>query len=629
MDFLTNRLLRDVIPLFRALASVVLILGIAAILILGKDVIIHIALAVLLSFILAPIVRMLEKLGVGRGIAVTGAILFALVAIGSIFYVSYTQAAIFAAEIPSYEPLLRNKISGISAAMAKSGVFSNAVETFTRLFTDIQNIGANAKGPTASAVTNVRVDSGESGMATIVQYLGPVLQPVATLFIVLLLAAFILASREDLRNRVVRLAGTEEIQQTTAAIDDAGRRVGRMLLTQVILNTTFGLVISFGLWGIGIPSPFLWGIMAGVLRFVPYIGAVIGTALPVFVGFAVDPTWMSVIYTIALFGCIELIVGQILEPLLYGHSAGISPVAIIIAATVWSFLWGPIGLVLSTPLTICIVVMGRYVARLKFLDILLGDRPVLAPEEIFYQRMLANDPHEATVQARAYIKARDKTDYYDNIALEAVRRAHVDIIRGHLTGERIDNLVKSTNLVVETLANPVRASSSPSNWKKAPSPETSAALELIIRRSSIAAPRLHRQSLADKWALETPVAVLFGDNPLDQPVARMLQQSLEDLGLKSETRRLAAMDCATEEGATERAVVCLSFIEPLSLVHLRAVLHKVRVAAPQAHVILCLWQKTDATILENVKQKLHVKYLATTNAAAVDIVFRLASHKQG
>lgn len=237
MDIITNRLLRQAVPLFNTMAGVVLVLGIAAILMLGKDVIVYLALSVLLSFALTPIAVWLERIGLGRGLAVLGAIVLALTVIVGISYVTYQQVSALVDDIPSYESTIRQKISGLTQKMAGTNIFGEAADSLARAMTDLEKIaGEGQKVTAAPAVQTVHIDNKPHGFEAIAQYLGPVLKPVASLLVVLLLAAFMLAQREDLRNRLIRLAGEEDIQQTTAAFDDAGFRVGRQLLMQLAVN---------------------------------------------------------------------------------------------------------------------------------------------------------------------------------------------------------------------------------------------------------------------------------------------------------------------------------------------------------------------------------------------------------
>ena len=237
-----------------------------------------------------------------------------------------------------------------------------------------------------------------------------------------------------------------DLQRTTAALDDAASRLSRLFLNQLLINTGFGLLIGAGLWLIGIPSAVLWGILATVLRFVPYIGSIIAAAFPLALAVAVDPGWSMLAWTAVLFFAVEPAIGQIVEPMVYGRSTGVSPVAVVVSATFWTALWGPIGLVLATPLTVCLVVLGRHVERLAFLDVMFGDRPALSPAEIFYQRMLAGDPAEATEKAEEFLKERSLSSYYDEVAIKGLQLAQVDLDRDALDQSR---LVRIRDTVLE------------------------------------------------------------------------------------------------------------------------------------------------------------------------------------
>ena len=254
----------------------------------------------------------------------------------------------------------------------------------------------------------------------------PVIAPLATVGIVFIVLIFILLQREDLRDRMIRLFGSSDLHRTTVAMDDAARRLSRYFLLQLGLNACFGLLISVGLWLIGVPSPLLWGIFAALMRFVPYIGAIIAGALPAALAAAVDPGWSMALLTVALFVVAEPVMGNVIEPLVYGQSTGLSPFAVVVSAIFWTWLWGPIGLLLATPLTLCLVVLGRHVDRLEFLDVLLGDRPALTPAENLYQRMLAGDPDEALESAEQLLKERSLTSYYDDVVLGGLRLAAND-----------------------------------------------------------------------------------------------------------------------------------------------------------------------------------------------------------
>ena len=234
--------------------------------------------------------------------------------------------------------------------------------------------------------------------------LRPLAAPFTTTGIVVIFLIFFLFQREDLRDRFIRLLGSEDLERTTAALDDAAQRLGKLFLTQLILNATFGAVIGLGLAVIGVPSSPLWGLLAMILRFVPYIGAILAAGLPIALAAAVGSDWTMTLWTVALFAVVEPLTGNVVEPLVCGRSAGLSPVAVVVAASFWTWLWGPLGLLLSTPLTLCLVVFARHVDRLKFIDVMLGDQPALTPQQTAYQRMLTGDPIDAIEQARSFLK---------------------------------------------------------------------------------------------------------------------------------------------------------------------------------------------------------------------------------
>jgi AI-2E family transporter len=282
--------------------------------------------------------------------------------------------------------------------------------------------------------------------------LTPVLSPLATMGIVFIVAVFILMQKEDLRDRLIRLFGSGDLHRTTAAMDDAAARLSRYFLTQLALNASFGVVVTLGLWLIGIPSPALWGIIAALLRFVPYVGAIGSALFPLALAAAVDPGWTMVLETAAFFVVLEGVTGQVIEPLLYGHSTGLSPVSVVISAIFWTWLWGPVGLILSMPLSLCLVVLGRHIERLEFIDVLLGDQPALTPAESFYQRILAGDADEALDQAEVLLRDRSLSSYYDEVALHGLQLAANDSVRGVLSDEQLRNIQDAIDGIVVDLA---------------------------------------------------------------------------------------------------------------------------------------------------------------------------------
>ncbi len=610
MELLTDRLLRDSLPLFRALSALLITLTLAAILVLGREILIPLALALLLSFALSPIATRLERMGLGRGLSVGLTMLVAVTIVLLVLYIVFIQAADLAGQLPAYRQTIREKLQGLAAGMGGQGPFARAAELMTELFREVTEAPKPGAPPKLEAVI-VQAPAGGSGLGALGAYASPVIHVLTVAAAVVLVTTFTLAQREDLRNRIIRLIGSEDLQRTTAALDDAGKRLGRLLLAQLAVNATFAAVIGVGLMLIGLPSPFLWGILAGVLRYVPYIGAVMGVAPPLLIAFAVDPTWSMFIWTACFFLIVEPLVGHVIEPLLYGRSTGLSPLAVVLSATVWAFLWGGVGLVLAVPLTICLVVLGRHVGRLEFLAILLGNRPALPAPELLYQRLLAGDPHEVAWRAQEVLRERSLISYYDQVMLPGLRRAHLDIVRGAVAGERLECVIRSAREAIALLAD--RAGARPA--LTAASGETAAAVEQISDTSTL--DRLAKLDVA-RAPKGQRIALLHGDHPLDELPTLMLAQVLRSFGLPVEVARLSTLDECPLHGDARPWLVFLSYMEPLSTLHLRAASIAVHRHLPNARVALCLWQEMDEGNLSALRGRLRVAAIANTTLEAVE-----------
>ncbi len=627
MDLETTRQLKRGLPLYTWLASALLVLVLAAILQLGRDIFVPVSLAVLLSFVLAPCVRGLQRLAIPQSAAVPLTVLVAFGAIVGLVSVIGNQLAGLGADLPRYQSTIRGKIEALGSTAGPGGTFGHAIESFGEIGRELGRLGAGAPGGAADTQgekpITVVLQEGGSLIGTLGGVVSPLLHPLATAFLVLILVVFVLAAREDLRNRFVRLLGTEDIQHTTAVIDDAARRLSRLFLMQLAVNTAFGVVIAVGLWIIGTPSPVLWGILAGVLRFVPYVGAVVGAIPPLALAIAVDPDWTMLVWTALLFAIVEPLLGHVLEPLLFGHSTGLSPVAVVLSATVWTFLWGPIGLVLATPLTVCLVVLGRHVGSFGFIDIMLGDRPALSPPQIFYQRMLAGDPSEAILQAREFLRERSLSTYYDEVALEALRLAHEDVARGRLTPERQAVMLRSTSVLIDRL-----------DGLRDPRPkggqvgaEAAAAVMAAGPDRGAAMMVLTPAELGPDWRGSVPVVCIAKAGTLDEVIARMLTQVLTKHGIASQV--LIAPDRSDPATALPQLdgvrMVCLSYVEPLSTLHLR---HAVRVARKRfggSGVIVGIWRERDAAMGRTLGRAARANAVVPTIGAALSVVVAAAT----
>jgi predicted PurR-regulated permease PerM len=369
-ELVSRRLHRPITSLPEsALNKVLIAVVVVAALYFGREVLVPIALAVLLTFVLAPLVRLLQRWYFPRIVAV---VLVALIAFAAIFGLGALMVSQFnqlAGNLPGYQSTLAEKIQSLQGVAGGTGTLERASEVLQDLSKEIDK-PKNAASPNSLAKNEItdkpipfEIKQPDPGaLQTLVALITPLIHPLTTTGIVAVFVVFILMQRQDLRNRLVRLAGAQDLQRTTAALDDAGQRLSRLFLTQLALNACFGCVIGAGLWIIGVPSAPLWGMLAMIMRFVPYIGGLISAIFPLVLGAAVGPGWTMVLETAALFLVSETIVGQAIEPLVYGQSTGLSPVAVIVSAAFWTWLWGPVGLILATPLSMCLVVVGRHAA---------------------------------------------------------------------------------------------------------------------------------------------------------------------------------------------------------------------------------------------------------------------------
>ena len=440
----------------------------------------------------------------------------------------------------------------------------------------------------------------------------PLLHPLATIGIVVVFVIFILLQREDLRDRLIRLAGSHDLQRTTAAIDDAAKSLSKYFLTQVAVNTAFGIVVWLGLTIIGVPNPSLWGALAGVLRFVPYIGTLIATALPVLVAAAVDPGWSLAIWTAGLILGLELLVGQLVEPMVYGHTSGISPLAVVISAILWTALWGPVGLLIATPLTICLVVLGRHVDQLEFLEVMLGNTPSLTPAQTFYQRLLARDPEEAAEQAESFMKDRPLAAYYDEVALEGLELAQKDLSRGSLDGATVLEIVTSVEALVDDLSDHVDAP----DVADLPSDTGN----VVSASGDDPQPARAGLLLAPEWQPEKVVLCVGGRSALDDAASLLLAHLLQRQGV---TARVAGFDTLSVAGIArldpERiGVICLSYLDVSSPAHLRFAVRRLRRRVPEAKVLVGCWGQ-DPVAAEEMAKSAKADLHATLLRNAVEL----------
>ena len=582
----------------------------------GREIIIPIALAILLSFVLAPLVGLLQRIRVPRGLAVVSVVIlaFALIfALGSLLASQLTQLA---GDLPRYQSTISEKIQAFRDTTAGRGTLERASGMLKDLSKELDKpkeaasslgAGASLTPKTSAPLTPVPVEVRQpdpGALESLRSLISPLLHPLATTGIIIIFVIFILLQREDLRNRLIRLAGSHDLQRTTAALDDAAARLSRLFLIQLLLNGTFGVVIGAGLWLIGVPSAILWGILAAVLRFVPYIGAAIAAAFPLALAVAVDPSWSMLLWTLALFLVVEPIVGHVIEPMVYGHSTGLSPVAVVASATFWTALWGPIGLVLATPLTVCLVVLGRHVERLEFLDIMFGDRPALSPPEIFYQRMLAGDPTEAAEKAEEFLKERSLSSYYDEVALRGLQLAQADAERGALDHERLTKIREAVREFTNDLSD--QDDRPPPKVSSTTDAEVASAVESVAEDGAYEnLPILSKEDLPPDWQGEHPLLCVAGRSLIDEAAAIMLAQLSTAHGLAARVEGAEALSTTNvvRLETTGVAIVCLIYLDAASPAHMRYSVRRLRRKLPKATIILGCWIKEiDPAALEQLRE---------------------------
>jgi len=633
----------ELIALLSAVATAILAFIIITTLYFGREIFVPIALAILLSFVLAPLVGVLQRIRMPRGLAVVSVVILAFVLIFAMGSLLATQLTQLAGDLPRYQSTISEKIQSFRETTAGRGTLERASGMLKDLSKELEKPKDAAAGtgsilsPKAPApLTPVPVEVRQpdpSALESLQSLISPLLHPLATTGIIIIFVIFILLQREDLRNRLIRLAGSHDLQRTTAALDDAAGRLSRLFLIQLLLNGTFGVVIGLGLWLIGIPSAILWGILAAVLRFVPYIGAAIAAAFPLALAVAVDPSWSMLLWTIALFLVVEPIVGHVIEPMVYGHSTGLSPVAVVASATFWTALWGPIGLVLATPLTVCLVVLGRHVERLEFLDVMFGDRPALTPPEIFYQRMLAGDPTEAAEKAEEFLKERSLSSYYDEVALKGLQLAQVDAERGALDDERLTKIRDAVDEFTNNLSD--QDDRLPPKLRSTTDAEATSAVESVAEDAPYEdLPILSKGELPSEWQSEYPVLCLAGRCFLDEAAAIMLGQLSTAHGLAARVEGAEALFTANifRLETTGVAVVCLVYMDASGPAHMRYSVRRLRRKLPKATIILGCWMKDmDPAGLELLRDGAKADLVAASLGEAIKLCIEatgIDSHRQ-
>ncbi len=567
---------------------------------IARQILIPVALTMLVMFLLAPIVRRVERLGIGRVGAVLLVVGLGVGCLGAVGWVVEDQAYQVASQLPEYKENIQAKLKALR--LSRGSVLDRASTTLAELGREMAASGAEkdlprlGQGGTRTDPVAVKVvETPPTPFEYARSLIGPAIGPATTAAIVVVLSAFTLARREDLRDRLVILMGERTMHLSTPALDDAAQRVSQYLFLQTAVNSSVGLIVGLGLLAIGVPGALLWGFLTAVLRFVPYVGTWIAGAFPFVITLAVSPDWKQPMLTLGMIAAVELLAGQLVEPLLFSSRTGLSSVAILASTLFWTWLWGPVGLLLSTPLTVCVAVLGRHIPRLGFLEVLLADRIELPLQSRLYQRLLAGDQEEGVQIVQTYSVGKTLAEVYDSLVLPTMRLAEGDRHRNELGEDRAEELREALGVIV--------------------------------------ADQDHRGNGARQGAAAPPqgrvrAVCVPARDAMDGLSAEMLAQVLRESG--TEARALSS-DYLTGEVleyivAESPEVVCVCAVPPDASVHARVLCKRIRAVFPKVALVVGLWN-SQAEMKDAVRRlgDVGTEYIATTLAQAAATVPQLAT----
>lgn len=541
----------------------------------AKDVVLPLAIATLIAFALSPLVSRLRKSGMPNIPSVLMVVLVAFVAIAVFMLIVGSQLTSLAQNLPTFQANIIQKLDSLREAGGHNSIVGRIGQMITTINNEVgggstaavtQPTGSTA--PAAPAPMAVQMVDSQRPLTILRDVLLPLLSPIATVGLVIVVVIFMLLERDELRDRFIRLVGSNDLHRTTQVLSDAGDRVAQYLLVQLLVNVIYALPIGLGLFLIGVPNAVLWGLLTLVLRFVPYIGSFLAAAFPLFLSFAVSPDWSAVLWTIALFGVVELVTSNVIEPWLYGSRTGISPLGIIVSAVFWTWLWGPLGLVMSTPLTVCLVVLGRHMPQFELFDILLGDEPALAPHSRLYQRLLVGDVAEAAVLAEEALETQYLAEFYRDTGIPALQIAQHDHLRGVLKAEQQTRLATAVQQMVADLSD-------------------AAEEEVVEAQKADADPE---GTLLDGAGYR--VLCMGARSDLDDAAAAMLAQVLKTHGAAASFQTHHDLTLANFEALSAAALNCVIFsfldTEPsrASFLHIR----RIKRAMPALRVGVVIWE---------------------------------------
>lgn len=567
-----EHLLYDATPRAPLMNSLVSIAIIVAALYVGRDLLVPLAFAILISFVLDPMVTWLKRLSVPRGVAVTlvvGAALGLIVATG-VF--AFSQLRQIGNDLPTYETTITKKLRAIGRDLRKPGIFDQYSRVFGKVEKEINAaqapVGARAAAPAPVEI----VRDAAKPMERVMRWGETFVPGIATAGIVIIFVFLILLDRGDLRDRFLRLTGGS-LHRSTDALSEAGERVSKYLTMQLIVNATYGLPMTIGLLIIGVPGALVWGMLAALLRFVPYAGPLIAAVFPLTLAFATDPGWDMVLWTLALIATLELISNNIVEPWLYGSSTGISTLSLILAAMFWTALWGPMGLILSTPITVVLLVAGRYVPALRFLEILLGSERALDEPTRLHQRLLAGDTEEAVELSEDFAEKTSPEEFYAKVGLDTLR------------------LATSAHGTAATAQHRHRVNSG---------------MQRVIHEL--------REQYPPESNLPVRIACMGGRWAVDTLAAEMASHTLALRGYGSKVVQAGTLstDDFGQLDLQNIDVVCLCYFSPSPAIHARFLVRRLKQHWPDIHVILAAWSEAPEAQKPNSMEMIGAQALVTS-----------------
>ena len=569
------------------MSPLIWLVGIILILYFARAVLIPLALALTLNFLLMPMVLRLQRFHMRRVLAVALVMLISIAAVGGLGWIVAGQMLQVASDLPQYRLNIRNKVEALH--LAPESALGRAAESVREIDSDFAEPsaarglqerlpvpGSSAAGP---AIPVQVVTPPATGLQYLGQLLSPMLKPLGTAGMVLIFTVFILIAQEDLRDRFLRLAGVGQLHAMTLALNDASQRISRYLAMQFLVNTGYGICFGLGLFLIGIPNAVLWGVIAGLFRLIPYVGALAATVFPLVLALAIFHGWGPPVLVVALFLLLELIASNVVEPLLYGAHTGISSLALLVTTVFWTLLWGWAGMVLAIPLTVCAIVLGRYVPQMSFLHVLLGDETALSVEAQFYQRLLALDQDDARSVAQNFLRSHSLLSLYDKVMVPALTLAEQDRHRGALDETRESFVYLSTSEIVSELA---------SDAPPEPARKGRRSLSRWMSTTGHGAPAAGR---ADAAPSTMRIFCLAANDQADEITSSMLAQLLERAGHGVLSLPVSSQleEILQNLPPEPQDVICISALPPFAFAQAAALCQRIRLRLPEVKILAGVW----------------------------------------